>query len=60
MSKKGTDEKIEGLTDKVSLCNHRKLYTLMYDAMYRVGIAGQNSGYNQPSYPSFYMASDID
>lgn len=38
----------------------RKLYTLMHDAMYRVGIAGQNSGYNQPSYPSFYMASDID
>lgn len=38
----------------------RKLYTLMHDAQYRVGIANQNICYNQPSYPSFYFASDID
>ncbi|PZD94471.1 rhamnogalacturonan lyase [Paenibacillus sambharensis] len=38
----------------------RKLYTLMHDAQYRTGIAWQNSGYNQPAYPSFYFASDMD
>ncbi|WP_165763752.1 rhamnogalacturonan lyase [Halalkalibacter urbisdiaboli] len=38
----------------------RKLYTLMHDAQYRTGIAWQNTVYNQPSYPSFYFASDID
>lgn len=38
----------------------RKLYTLMHDAQYRVGVARQNVGYNQPSYTSFYFASDTD
>ncbi len=38
----------------------RKLYTLMHDPQYRTGIAWQNTAYNQPSYPSFYFASDID
>ncbi len=38
----------------------RKLYTLMHDPQYRVGIAGQNVVYNQPSYTSFYLASDMD
>jgi len=38
----------------------RKLYTLMHDPQYRTGIAWQNVVYNQPSYPSFYFASDID
>ncbi len=39
---------------------HHKLYTLMHDAQYRSGIARQNTTYNQPSYPSFYFASDMD
>ncbi|CAM3840130.1 rhamnogalacturonan lyase [Cohnella lubricantis] len=38
----------------------RKLYTLMHDLQYRVGVAWQNVVYNQPCYPSFYFASDID
>ncbi|MFC0215308.1 rhamnogalacturonan lyase [Paenibacillus chartarius] len=38
----------------------RKLYTLMHDAQYRAEIARQNTAYNQPSYTSFYLASDID
>ena len=37
-----------------------KLYTLMHDAQYRAGIAWQNVGYNQPAYPSFYFASDMN
>ena len=38
----------------------RKLYTLMHDPQYRVEVARQQTTYNQPSYPSFYLASDID
>jgi hypothetical protein len=37
-----------------------KLYTLMHDPQYRVDIARQQTGYNQPAYPSFYLASDMD
>lgn len=37
-----------------------KIYTLMHDSQYRTGIARQNTTYNQPSYPSFYFASDMD
>ncbi|WBQ07088.1 rhamnogalacturonan lyase [Kribbella sp. CA-293567] len=38
----------------------RKLYTLMHDPQYRVEVARQNTAYNQPSYPGFYLASDLD
>src|SRR5690606_29839222 len=37
----------------------RKLYTLMHDAQYRADVARQQTTYNQPAYPSFYLASDI-
>ncbi|MEV6305332.1 rhamnogalacturonan lyase [Actinoplanes sp. NPDC051861] len=39
--------------------NH-KLYTLMHDPQYRVEVARQQTTYNQPSYPSFYLATDAD
>ncbi|MDR7277376.1 rhamnogalacturonan lyase [Catenuloplanes atrovinosus] len=35
-----------------------KLYTLMHDPQYRVEVARQQTTYNQPSHPSFYLASD--
>jgi hypothetical protein len=38
----------------------RKLYTLMHDPQYRAEVARQQTTYNQPSYTSFYLASDID
>lgn len=38
----------------------RKLYTLMHDPQYRAEVARQNTAYNQPSYTSFYFASDTD
>lgn len=38
----------------------RKLYTLMHDVQYRVEVARQQTTYNQPSYTSFYLGSDID
>jgi hypothetical protein len=37
-----------------------KLFTLMHDPQYRVGVANQQTTYNQPQYPSFYMGSDMD
>jgi hypothetical protein len=38
----------------------RKLYTLMHDPQYRADVARQQTGYNQPAYPSFYLGSDLD
>jgi rhamnogalacturonan endolyase len=32
-----------------------RLTTLMHDPVYRLGIAWQNVGYNQPAHPSFYL-----
>ena len=37
-----------------------KLYTLMHDTQYRVAIAWQNSAYNQPPHPSFYLGTDME
>ncbi len=39
---------------------HHKLHTLLHDAQYRCGVAWQNNCYNQPVYPSFYYAHDMD
>jgi hypothetical protein len=33
--------------------------TLMHDVQYRVAIAWQNTAYNQPPHPSFYIGSDV-
>jgi rhamnogalacturonan endolyase len=38
----------------------RKMYTLMHDPQYRAEVARQNTAYNQPSYTSFYFASDTN
>ncbi|HPR32382.1 MAG TPA: T9SS type A sorting domain-containing protein [Prolixibacteraceae bacterium] len=37
-----------------------KLFTLMHDPVYRVAISWQNSSYNQPPHPGFYLASDME
>ncbi|MFY7890565.1 MAG: T9SS type A sorting domain-containing protein [Spirosomataceae bacterium] len=37
----------------------QKLYTLMHDTQYRLAIAWQNSGYNQPPHPSFYLGTGM-
>jgi hypothetical protein len=37
-----------------------RIPTLMHDAQYRTAVAWQNSAYNQPPYPSFYLGSDMD
>ena len=37
-----------------------KLFTLLDDVQYRVGVAWQNNCYNQPCYPGFYYGRDMD
>jgi rhamnogalacturonan endolyase len=37
-----------------------KLTTLMHDSQYRMAIAWQNVGYNQPPHTSYYIGSDMD
>ncbi|WP_077736975.1 rhamnogalacturonan lyase [Bacillus sonorensis] len=40
------------------MTNHR-IYTLMHDAVYRLGIAWQNVGYNQPPHTGFYLGEGM-
>ena len=37
-----------------------KLFTLMHDPIYRLGIAWQNVGYNQPPHTSFYLGTGMN
>ena len=39
--------------------SRHKLFTLLEDTQYRLGIAWQNDCYNQPVYPSFYYGPDM-
>ena len=39
--------------------SHR-LPTLMHDRQYRIGVARQNVGYNQPPHPSFYLGAQME
>ncbi|GGG03871.1 rhamnogalacturonan lyase family protein [Paenibacillus abyssi] len=41
------------------LTDHR-IYTLMHDPVYRLGIAWQNTAYNQPPHTSFYLGNDME
>ncbi|WP_144123982.1 cellulose binding domain-containing protein [Catellatospora sichuanensis] len=37
----------------------RRIHTLMHDPMYRVAIAWQNTAYNQPPHPSFFIGDGM-
>jgi hypothetical protein len=41
------------------LVTDKRIPTLMHDPQYRTAIAWQNSGYNQPPYPGFYLGYDM-
>jgi rhamnogalacturonan endolyase len=41
------------------LTPHR-LYTLMHDPVYRLGVAWQNVSYNQPAHTGFYLGDEMD
>ncbi|QRK09677.1 rhamnogalacturonan lyase [Archangium violaceum] len=36
-----------------------RIPTLMHDPQYRVQVAGQNMGYNQPAHPSFFLGNGM-
>lgn len=38
---------------------NNRFYTLMHDTQYRAAIAWQNSGYNQPPHPSFFLGTGM-
>ncbi len=42
-----------------TIATSTRIPTLMHDPQYRTAIAWQNSGYNQPPYPSFYVGYDM-
>jgi len=42
-----------------STTTHR-LVTMMHDPVYRCAVAWQNSSYNQPPHPGYYIASDMN
>ncbi|OLS42178.1 hypothetical protein [Bacillus sp. MRMR6] len=42
-----------------NLTEHR-IYTLMHDPAYRLGVAWQNVGYNQPPHTSFFIGQDME
>ncbi|MFG2085461.1 MULTISPECIES: rhamnogalacturonan lyase [unclassified Spirillospora] len=37
----------------------RKLYTLLHDTQYRTALAWQNTAYNQPPHPSFFLGDGM-
>ncbi|MDR2474322.1 MAG: rhamnogalacturonan lyase [Bacteroidales bacterium] len=43
----------------VTATTHR-LYTPMHDAVYRLGVAWQNAGYNQPPHLGFYIGDGLE
>ncbi len=60
------EEFIERTTDNkelrifsTTIPTEHRMYTLMHDPQYRVSIAWQNVGYNQPPHTSFYMGEDM-
>jgi len=36
------------------------IYTLMHDPVYRIAVASQNVGYNQPPHPGFYLGEGMN
>ncbi len=48
--------RIYSTTDETDL----RIPTLMHDTQYRVAVAWQNTGYNQPPHPSFFIGEGMD
>ena len=42
-----------------NITTDKRIYTLMHDPQYRTAIAWQNSAYNQPPHPSFFLGYDM-
>ncbi len=42
-----------------TISTDHRLYTLMHDPIYRLGVAWQNVGYNQPPHPGFFLGDGM-
>ena len=42
-----------------SAITERRIVTLMHDPQYRAAVATQNTGYNQPPHPSFFIGNNM-
>jgi rhamnogalacturonan endolyase len=42
-----------------TIATSHRLYTLMHDPIYRLGVAWQNVGYNQPAHPGFFLGEGM-
>lgn len=56
---RSTDQQYLNIYTTVNPTTHR-IYTLMHDPQYRMAIAWQNTAYNQPPHPSFYLGEGMD
>lgn len=55
-SEDSTELRIYTTTDETEY----RLRTLMHDPIYRLGVAWQNSGYNQPPHPGFFLGYGME
>jgi rhamnogalacturonan endolyase len=55
-----TDDGKELRLFTTTIPTHRRMVTLMQDRQYRLAIAWQNVGYNQPPHPSFFIGADTN
>lgn len=55
---KGGDDAL--LIFTTTIPTEQRLYTLMHDPVYRLGIAWQNVAYNQPPHLGFYIGDGLD
>lgn len=55
-----TDDVCKLLIYTTTIPSDYRLYTLMHDPIYRLGIAWQNVGYNQPPHLGFYIGEGLD
>ncbi|MDY5577521.1 MAG: hypothetical protein SPF70_08685 [Lachnospiraceae bacterium] len=56
---RGKDSTFLRMYTTTEYTRHR-LYTFMHDSVYRLGIAWQNTAYNQPPHTGFYIGPDMD
>jgi rhamnogalacturonan endolyase len=54
-----TADNTELLVFSTTIPTTHRIPTLMHDAQYRVQVAGQNAGYNQPPHTSFYIGEGV-
>ncbi|MGW0520847.1 rhamnogalacturonan lyase family protein [Crossiella sp. NPDC003009] len=52
-------KQLEDLNRGLRAPTDRRIHTLLPDAQYRVALAWQNTAYNQPPHPSFFLSNGM-